>query len=50
MDGLEIVEATVLALYINTVKHGWNGLKSEPAIFEKLIGNCELCSRKHLAV
>ena len=29
---------------------GWNGLKSEPAIFEKLIGNCELCSRKHLAV
>ena len=25
------------------MKHGWNGLKSEPAIFEKLIGNCELC-------
>ena len=22
----------------------------KPAIFEKLIGNCELCSRKHLAV
>ena len=38
-----------MALYINTVKHGWNGLKSELAIFEKLIGNCELCSQKHLA-